>query len=125
MSNRKELNDKVAEFIQVITNTDEYETYKKAQNSFETNETAKKLLAEFQDAQQTYVVFRRGNFPGTEEQEKKLRELQKRVQQSHEIINMISSQQNLQELTADLVNKIAKGIDFPFVAPQAGGGCCG
>jgi len=125
MKNNKMLDEKVDGFIQALVDTAEYQSYKKAQGVFNNDEKAKKLLADFQDTQQTYTVLRRGNFPGIEEQEKKLIELQKRLQQNSEIKDLISSQQNLQLLTSEIVNEITRRIEFPFVAPQAGGGCCG
>lgn len=118
------LEQKTKEFIKTLTETPEFEEFIKAQNSFNKDEKAKKLLADFQNTQQTYTVFRQGGFPGVENQEKRLRELQHRLQQNPKIKNLVESQRNLQLLIFSLVNQISQGISFPFIPPRGTGGCC-
>lgn len=116
---------KTKEFIQILTDTPEFKAFVKAQDDFNGDEKAKKLLTDFQDTQQTFAVFRQGGFPGVVDQEKRLRELQNRLQQNQKISDLIKSQRDLQLLISDLVNQISQGINFPFTPPQSGGGCCG
>lgn len=118
------LEQKTREFIQTFTETPEFKTFVEAQGNFNKDEKAKKLLADFQNTQQTFVIFRQGGFPGVEDQEKRLRELQHRLQQNPKIKNLIESQRNLQLFISGLVNQISQGINFPFVPPQGTGGCC-
>jgi len=119
------LEQKTKEFIKTLTETPEFDAFIKAQDDFNKDEKAKKLLADFQNTQQTYAIFRQGSFPGVEDQEKRLRELQHRLQQNPKIKNLVESQRDLQLLISDLVNQISKGINFPFVPPRGTGGCCG
>lgn len=119
------LEETIKDFIQAITDTPEYQTFKKAQDSFNKDKDAKKLLADFQNTQQTCAVFRQGGFSGVEEQEKRLRQLQHRLQQNLKINELIKSQRNLQSLVFELTNQISQEINFPFAQSQGGGGCCG
>lgn len=119
------LEQKTKEFIKILTETQEFKAFIKVQDDFNKDEKAKKLLTDFQSTQQTYAVFRQGGFPGVEDQEKRLRELQHRLQQNPKIKNLIESQRNLQLLISGLVNQISQGINFPFVPPQSTGSCCG
>lgn len=119
------LEEKTKDFIQVLTDSPEYQSFKKAQDEFESDKDAKSLLSDFQNTQQTYVVFRQNGFSGTTELESKLRQLQHRLRQNQKINTLIRSQQELQALIADLVQKISREINFPFSSPQTGGGCCG
>lgn len=118
------LEQKTKEFIQALTETAEFKAFAKAQDVFNRDEKAKKLLADFQSTQQTHAVFHQGGFPGVEDQEKRLRELQHRLQQNPKIKGLIEGQRDLQLLVSDLVNKISLGISFPFAPPQGSGGCC-
>lgn len=118
------LEQKTKEFIQTLTETPELKAFVKAQDNFNNDERAKKLLADFQNTQQTCAVFRQGSFPGVEDQEKRLRDLQHRLQQNPKIKNLVESQRDLQLLISDLVNQISQGINFPFVPPRGTGGCC-
>lgn len=119
------LEQKTREFIQTLTETPEFKSFVKAQDNFNKDEKAKKLLADFQNTQQASAIFRQGGFPGVEDQEKRLRELQHRLQQNQEISDLIKSQRDLQLFISDLVNQISQGINFPFAQPQRAGGCCG
>lgn len=119
------LEQKTKEFIKTLTETPEFKAFVKAQDDFNKDEKAKKLLVDFQNTQQTCAVFRQGGFPGVEDQEKRLRELQHRLQQNQKISDLIKSQRDLQLLISGLVNQISQGINFPFVPPQGTGGCCG
>ena len=118
------LEEKIKDFTQALIDSSEYQSFQKAQEEFDTDTEAKTLLSDFQNTQQTYSVFRQGGFPGTDDQEKKLRELQKRLQQNKKINNLIRSQRDLQTFIAGIVDDISRGINFPLVPPQSGGGCC-
>jgi len=119
------LEEKTKDFIQALADSPEYQSLKKAREEFESDEKAKKLLTDFQNTQQTYAVFRQGNFPGVDDQEKRLRELQRRLQQNQKVNNLITSQREFQSLLSDITNEISRGINFPFAPQQTGGGCCG
>jgi len=119
------LEEKTKDFIQALTDSPEYLSLKKAREEFESDKDAKKLLSDFQETQQTYAVFRQGGFSGAADQEKKLRELQHRLQQNQKINNLITSQQEFQIFVSDIVNEISQKINFPFAPQQTGGGCCG
>lgn len=118
------LDEKTKNFVQALTDSREYQSFQKAQTEFDSDADAKKLLSDFQSTQQTYSVFQQGGFPGTDDQEKKLRELQRRLQQNRKINNLITSQRDLQMLIGDIVNDISQGINFPLIPQQSGGGCC-
>jgi len=115
----------VKDFIETIKKTKEYKEYFKARNIFEKNLEAKKLLEDFQEAQQTYAIFRQGNFPGLEDQGIKLQELHKQVKECIEFQNLLTTQNNLRSMTEDMVEMISQGLSFPFAPKRASGGCCG
>lgn len=119
------LEEKTKDFIQALADSPEYQSFKKAREEFESDKDAKKLLTDFQETQQTYAVFRQGGFLGVADQEKKLRELQHRLQQNKKINNLITSQREFQIFVSDIVNEISQKINFPFAPQQTGGGCCG
>jgi len=118
------LDEKIKGFIQALTDSPEYQSFQKAQEEFNADEKATKLFSDFQNAQQTYSVFRQGGFPGVEDQKNKLGQLQRRMQQNKKINNLLISQRDLQILIADIVNDISQAINFPLVPPQSSGGCC-
>lgn len=115
---------KTKDYIQALSDTDEVKDHKKAVEEFENDSEAKKLLADFQETQRTYAIFRQGGFDGVKEEEQKLRELNNKLSKNHKIQNLIKTQKTLQSLVGDLVGDISQGINFPFVQPQRGG-CCG
>lgn len=119
------LEEKTKDFIQALTDSPEHQSLKKAREEFESDKDAKKLLTDFQETQQTYAIFRQGGFPGVADQEKRLRELQRRLQQNQKINNLITSQREFQIFVSDIVNEISLRINFPFAPQQTGGGCCG
>lgn len=124
MSNYKIIENKTKEYIQALSEADEVKAHKKAVEEFESDSEAKKLLADFQEAQQTYSIFRQGGFDGVKEQEEKVKDLNDKLSKNKKIQNLIKTQQDLQSLVGDLVGDISQGINFPFVQPQRGG-CCG
>lgn len=115
---------KTKEYIQALLETEEHTTYKKALSDFKNDKESTKLLSNWQEAQNSYMVLRKGNFSGAEEAEQKFRELNKIFAKNDKIQNLIKSQNRLQSLIDELVGDINQGIDFPFVQPQRGG-CCG
>ena len=124
MSNYKIIENKTKEYIEALSETDEVKAHKKAVDEFESDSDAKKLLADFQEAQRTYSIFRQGGFDGVKEQEEKLRDLNNQLSKNKKIQALIKTQQTLQAFVGDLVGDISQGINFPFVQPQKGG-CCG
>lgn len=124
MSNNKIIENKTKEYIEALSETDEVKAHKKAVEEFESDSEAKKLLADFQEAQRTYSIFRQGGFDGVKEQEDKLRELNNQLSKNKKIQALIKTQQTLQIFVGDIVGDISQGINFPFVQPQKGG-CCG
>ena len=119
------LEEKTKEFVQALIDSPEYLSLKKAREEFENDEDAKKLFKDFQETQQTYAIFRQGGFPGIEAQEKRLRELQRRLQQNRKINNLIICQRDFQIFVSDIIDEISRKINFPFAPQQIGGGCCG
>ena len=124
MSNYKIIENKTKEYIEALSETDEVKAHKKAVEEFESDSDAKKLLADFQEAQRTYSIFRQGGFDGVKKQEEKLRDLNNQLSKNKKIQALIKTQQTLQAFVGDLVGDISQGINFPFVQPQKGG-CCG
>lgn len=124
MFNNKKIENKTKDYIQALSETDEVKAHKKAVEEFESDGEAKKLLADFQDTQRTYSIFRQGGFDGVKEQEEKLRDLNNQLSKNKKIQALIKTQQILQTFVGDLVGDISHGINFPFVQPQKGG-CCG
>lgn len=119
------LEEKTKDFIQALQDSPEFQSLKKAREEFEKDKEAKDLLSDFQNTQQTYAVFRQGGFPEAADQEKKLRELQYKLQQNKKINNLITSQRKFQIFVSEIVNDISQKINFPFAPQQTGGGCCG
>lgn len=115
---------KTKEYIELLKATEEIVAYKKALDDFENDKEAKKLLADYQEAQQTYNVFRQGGFDGLKEVEQKARDLNYKLQKNQKIQSLIKTQRSAQYLVANLVDDISRGINIPFVKPQQGG-CCG
>lgn len=115
---------KTKEYIESLKATEEIVAYKKALDDFENDKEAKKLLADYQEAQQTYNVFRQGGFDGLKEVEQKARDLNYKLQKNQKIQSLIKTQRSAQYLVANLVDDISRGINIPFVKPQQGG-CCG
>ncbi len=120
----KLFDEKMKDFVKVLKESSEYEALSKAREDFESDEEAKKLLSDFQQAQQTYAIFKQGGFPGVEEEERKLRDLQNRLQGNTKINKLIATQQDLQVFITGVINGISQSINFPFT-PQQTGGCCG
>ncbi len=115
---------KTKEYIESLKATEEILAYKKALDDFENDNEAKKLLTDYQEAQQTYNVFRQGGFDGLKEVEQKARDLNYKLQKNQKIQSLIKTQRSAQYLVANLVDDISRGINIPFVKPQQGG-CCG
>lgn len=115
---------KTKDYIMALSDTDEVKAHNKAVEDFENDSEAKKLLADFQETQRTYAIFRQGGFDGVKEEEQKLRDLNNKLSKNQKIQSLIKTQQDLQIFVGDLVNEISQGIRFPFVQPQKGG-CCG
>ena len=122
--NIQTIESKTKEYVQVLKETEEMVAYKKALDDFESDSEAKKLLADYQDAQQNYAVFRQGGFDGLKEVEQKARDLNNKLSKNKKIQNLIKTQQSVQNLISYLVDNISRGINIPFVKPQQGG-CCG
>lgn len=118
------IESKTKEYIESLKGTEEIMAYKKALDDFENDNEAKKLLTDYQEAQQTYNVFRQGGFDGLKEVEQKARELNYKLQKNQKIQSLIKTQRSAQYLVANLVDDISRGINIPFVKPQQGG-CCG
>jgi cell fate (sporulation/competence/biofilm development) regulator YlbF (YheA/YmcA/DUF963 family) len=118
------IESKTKEYIESLKETEEIMAYKKALDDFENDNEAKKLLTDYQEAQQTYNVFRQGGFDGLKEVEQKARDLNYKLQKNQKIQSLIKTQRSAQYLVANLVDDISRGINIPFVKPQQGG-CCG
>lgn len=116
--------DKLKSFTQALIQQSEYQSYLKAKADFDNDAEAKKLLSDFRETQQTFFIFRQGNFPGLDQQENKLKLLQRQVDANKNINQLISAQNELQGFIASLVRNIAQEIKFPFEGTQRGG-CCG
>ena len=117
------LEQKTRDFIAALIDTPEYQAFKKAQENFDNDKEAKQLVDDFNNTQQTYAVFRQGDFPGIEEQKERLNQLRSRLDQNTTINGLLRSEQNLQLLVAELASHISQEIGFPFNQPQAS--CCG
>lgn len=118
------IESKTKEYVESLKVTEEIVAYKKALDDFENDNEAKKLLTDYQEAQQTYNVFRQGGFDGLKEVEQKARDLNYKLQKNQKIQTLIKTQRSAQYLVANLVDDISRGINIPFVKPQQGG-CCG
>ena len=120
----KKINKKTEEYIQELLKTIEVVEYTQAVSDFKSDHQAKKLLADYQEAQQTLSVFRQGGFGGAEEQERKVEHLQKKVSENKVIQKLRKTQVELQTLVGKLAEQISLSINFSF-SPPARGGCCG
>jgi len=116
------LEQKTKDFIKAIMETPEYQAFKKAQDNFDGDSEAKQLVDDFNNAQQTYAVFRQGDFTGIEEQKGRLDQLQDKLQQNAKISELMESEKNLQDLVSELASHISEEIGVPFNQPQAS--CC-
>ena len=117
------LEQKTKDFIAALIDTAEYQAFKKAQDNFDSDNEAKQLVEDFNNTQQTYAVFRQGDFPGIEEQKERLNQLRSKLEQNPRISELLESESNLQLLVSDLANHISREIGVPFNQPQAS--CCG
>ena len=117
------LEQKTGDFIKALIETPEYQAFKKAQDNFDNDNEAKQLIEDFNSTQQTYAVFRQGDFPGIEEQKGRLDQLQVKLQQNPKISELLESESNLQALVSELASHISQEIGVPFNQPQAS--CCG
>ena len=116
------LEQKTSDFIKALIETPEYQAFKKAQDNFDGDSEAKQLVDDFNNAQQTYAVFRQGDFPGIEEQKGRLDQLQDKLQQNAKISELMESEKNLQDLVSELASHISEEIGVPFNQPQSS--CC-
>jgi cell fate (sporulation/competence/biofilm development) regulator YlbF (YheA/YmcA/DUF963 family) len=117
------LEQKTNEFIKALMETPEYLAYKKAQEEFDSDNEAKQLVDDFNSTQQTYNVFRQGDFQGIKEQKERLEKLKIKLEQNTAISEFLKSENDLQVLISDLANKISEEIGLPFNQPAAS--CCG
>lgn len=115
---------KTKEYIATLLEAVEVKNYTKALQDFRNDPDSKKLLADLQESQQTFAIFRQGGFAGLEEQDRKVRNLQDKVSKNQKIQSLIKAQDALQNLVGDLAGEISQAINFPFAQPQRGG-CCG
>lgn len=111
-------------FIDKIKTSKEYESYQKALSEFQAAKDAQKLLTDFKEAQQTFLVFRQGGFTGVEEQERKVKFLKEKVDTNDIIQNLSKAQNKFQLLIFNLADTISREIGFQFAPPQKSG-CCG
>ena len=118
------IHDKTKEYIKALQDTEELIKFKTALSDFKADKESTKLLSDWQEAQNSYMVLKQGGFDGVKEAEQKFRELNQVLNKNPKIQNLFNTQIKLQTLIDNLVGDIAKGIDFPFVQPQRGG-CCG
>ena len=116
------LEQKTKDFVEALIATPEYQAFKKAQDNFDGDSEAKQLVDDFNNAQQTYAVFRQGDFTGIEEQKGRLDQLQDKLQQNAKISELMESEKNLQDLVSELASHISEEIGVPFNQPQAS--CC-
>ena len=117
------LEQKTKDFIAALIDTAEYQAFKKAQDNFDSDNEAKQIVEDFNNTQQTYAVFRQGDFPGIEKQQERLDQLQVKLQQNPKISELLESESNLQALVSELASHISQEIGVPFNQPQAS--CCG
>ena len=117
------LEQKTSDFIKALIETPEYQAFKRAQENFDSDNEAKQLVDDFNNTQQTYAVFRQGDFPGAEEQKEHMNQLRSRLDQNSRINELLKSEKNLQLLVSELADHISREIGFPFNQPQAS--CCG
>ena len=119
------LEQKIKDFSEAIRETKEYQAYKKAAEIYNNDKHAQELLNEFNVARQNVAIFRQGNFPGLEEENKKLDDLFKKVKNNNAINDWTKTQAELQLLIGGMATELSNSIEFPFTLPQSGGGCCG
>ena len=117
------LEQRIKGFIAALIDTPEYQAFKKAHDNFDSDNEAKQIVEDFNNTQQTFSVFRQGDFPGVEEQKERLNQLQNSLQQNPKISELLESERNLQSLVSELANHISQEIGIPFNQPQAS--CCG
>lgn len=111
-------------FVEQIKASKEFVLYQKALSEFQAEKDTQKLLADFREAQQTLLIFRKGGFSGVEEQERKVKWLKEKVDNSTVIQNLSKTQNEFQLLIFNLADTISREIGFQFAPPQKGG-CCG
>ena len=117
------LDQKTKDFIAALIDTPEYQAFKSAQENFDSDDEAKQIVEDFNSTQQAYNVFRKGDFPGAEEQKERLNQLRTKLEQNTRINELLKSEKDLQLLVSELADHISQEIGFPFNQPQAS--CCG
>lgn len=113
------LEQKTSDFIKALIKAPEYQAFKKARDDYEGDNEAKQLVEDFNNTQQTFSVFRQGDFPGAEEQKERLSQLRSRLDRNATVSELLRSEQNLQLLVSELAKHISQEIGFPFNQPQA------
>lgn len=118
------LESKTKNYIESLRDTGEIKAYIKAYEDFENDSEAKKLLSDYQEAQQTFTVLRQGGFDGLKKAEQKVHDLNNKLSKNQKIQTLINTERSAKDLIANLVDDISRGIGIPFVKPQRSG-CCG
>ncbi len=115
---------KTQDYIQALLETDELKSYSRVLKDFDEDQEAKKLLSDYRETMQTYIVFRQAGFDGANELAEKLMEMEAKIYSNPKIQSLLNSQKDLQAFVSNLVREISQGINFPFAEPPRGG-CCG
>ncbi len=112
------------DYIQALLETDELKAYSRVFKEFDDDNEAKKLLSDYREMMQTYIVFRQAGFDGSDELAEKLMEMEAKIYSNPKIQSLLNAQKDLQAFVSNLVREISQGINFPFAEPPRGG-CCG
>lgn len=120
----KLIDAKTKDYVQALLETDEVKAHSRAFQEFEDDKEAKKLLTDYRETMQTYIIFRQAQFEGADELERKLIQMNEEIKNNQKILSLLDAQQALQTFLSDLVREISQGINFPFAEPPRGG-CCG
>lgn len=118
------LDQKTNEFLDAIRQTNEFKNYQKAKEKFLSDKDAQKLLAEYQEAEQTLVILEQGGFSGADSQKEKTGKLLNEVRKNKTVSEWIKSQNRLQVLISDLATVLSNNVGLKFIPTQRRG-CCG
>ncbi|MEX0668826.1 MAG: YlbF family regulator [Candidatus Saccharimonadales bacterium] len=111
------------ELADIINETKEMKSYKKAMEEFQADKKAQELIRQFQETRETVITLQRSGIDAGESMDK-LNSLQGEIGKVTAIQDLTKNQANIQKMTQDLAIEISQKINFEFSVPQSGGGGC-
>jgi cell fate (sporulation/competence/biofilm development) regulator YlbF (YheA/YmcA/DUF963 family) len=119
----KNIKNSLNDLLKVIRKNAVYEAFKKAEKQWSESKDSQNLLNNFLETRSTLQVFQQGNFPGVEEQKKKVKELYEKVSNDSNIQEWMEAQEKYQQFIWDQAEYLTRELGIKF-SPKPKG-CCG